>query len=84
MNHTLKSDTTLVQAACKYLNGAGIAIDGVWGQSTENAFNALRTTWNIECLNIRSNLTHTKFFLGMVIHCGLADYDANTISSTSC
>lgn len=38
-----ESDTKFVQATCNNFRAAGLAIDGIWGPNTQNAFNGLKS-----------------------------------------
>jgi hypothetical protein len=71
-----KADTTLVQAACNFLNGAGIAIDGEWGNQTEVAFNSLKNQLDMQSFNIRGNVADAKSFLGRIAANGLENSPA--------
>ena len=70
------ADTTLVQAACKYLNGASIEIDGVWNQETEDAYVVLLTTFDMKCLDPKTNSSHKNVFLAYITKHGFANKDA--------
>jgi hypothetical protein len=70
------SDTSLVKAACKYLNGADITINGNWNES---AFQNLRDAFGMGCLDIRGNYNHTFVFLTQIARCGLNNVGANGV-----
>jgi hypothetical protein len=77
----LESDTKLVQAACNYINGESIPIDGDWGPVTERAFQRLRTDLNMRCKNIRGSLADTREFLTLVAKTGMANASAGRYRS---
>lgn len=81
INSGLKSDTTLVQAACKYLNGANITIDGVWGSGTNAAYANLLRAFDMYCYNPRGNTDHAKLFLEYVMLHGFGSYTAGAYSA---
>lgn len=78
------SDTTLVQAACNYLNGESLAIDGAWGPLTEAAYNRLRADFNISCLNPKTNGNHAGIFLRLIAQHGLNNKSAGYYQASSC
>jgi hypothetical protein len=74
-----KTDTTLVQATCRYMNGeGGLAIDGVWGPLTEAAYGRLRTKLHMGCRSPRQNTTDARLFLLLIARTGLAGVTAGT------
>ena len=79
INDNLKTDTTLVQATCRYMNGeSNLAIDGVWGPLTEAAYVRLRTKLKMGCRSPRSNPADAKLFLLLIARTGLAGAAAGT------
>ena len=76
-----ESDTKLVQAACNYLNGENLAIDGAWGPLTEAAFDRLRLDLNMGCKNIRGSLADTRAFLTLVAKTGMDNKAAGAYKS---
>jgi hypothetical protein len=76
-----ESDTSLVQAACNYINGESLAIDGAWGPLTDSAFQRLRTDLNMRCKDIRGSLADTREFLTLVAKTGMANLSAGAYKS---
>lgn len=72
----VKSDTTLVQAACKFLNSANIDINGVWGNTTETAFDNLRVAFGMQGARIREDRGDTQVFLANIVKHGLGNRHA--------
>jgi hypothetical protein len=66
-----RSDTLLVQVACKYLNGESLSIDGVWGTGTEAAYGRLRSRLRTGCTNPKTNAADASLFLGLIAQTGL-------------
>jgi Extensin-like protein C-terminus len=66
-----RTDATLVQAACNYLNGESLAIDGAWGPLTEAAYQRLLTRLNMRCRSPKTNTGHAVLFLDLVATTGL-------------
>ncbi len=58
-----RADTVIIQAACKYIDGASIPIDGVYGDSTRTALINLRNKIAPNAANMFSDLEHTRLFL---------------------
>ena len=67
-----RTDTTLIQAACRYMNGADIAIDGQWGPATERAFRQLRRALHMQCRSPRSSVADARLFLQLIARNGMA------------
>lgn len=67
-----RSDTTLVQAACNLLHGAGLAVDGVWGPKTDGGYHTLRKRMGLGGLDPRNNAGHAATFLTHIAVIGLA------------
>jgi hypothetical protein len=65
-----RSDTCLVQAAAVHLNGESIAIDGAWGQATQDAYLRLITDFNMKCYDPKTNASHARIFLGLIAQHG--------------
>ena len=68
---TARSDTTLIQAACNYLNGETLSIDGAWGPLTEAAYGRLRSRLRMGCTNPKSNAADASLFLALIAQTGL-------------
>jgi hypothetical protein len=81
---SLVSDTTLVQAACNYLNGATIAVDGSWGAATEAAYQSLLTTLRCQCLDPKGSLNDMWIFLDLIARTGGSGSDAGQYFQHSC
>lgn len=65
------TDTTLVQASCKYLNGeTGLVIDGDWGPATDGAYSRLLTRLRMQCKNPRGNTSDALLFLHLIARAG--------------
>jgi hypothetical protein len=66
-----RTDTTLVQAVCKYMNGeSALVIDGDWGPLTEAAYQRLRTKLGMECRNPKGNTGDAITFLHLIAQAG--------------
>jgi hypothetical protein len=72
------SDTSIVQAACNYLNGESLKLDDDWGSLTQAAYNRLLTTLKVQCLNPKSKAADATLFLGLIAQTGLAGAPAGT------
>jgi hypothetical protein len=69
----LRTDTTLIQATCRYMNGeADLAIDGEWGPATEAAYRRLRGALGMQCRSPRRNLADARLFLQLIALNGMA------------
>jgi Extensin-like protein C-terminus len=66
-----RTDVTLVQAACNYLNGESLAIDGAWGSATEAAYQRLLRRLRIQCRNPKANTSHAVHFFHLIARAGL-------------
>jgi hypothetical protein len=66
-----RTDTTLVQAACNYLSGESLAIDGAWGALTEAAYLRLLTKLRMRCRNPKTTTAHAVRFLDLIATTGL-------------
>jgi hypothetical protein len=84
ISNTSKADTQLIQMACNMQNGESLGVDGVWDDTTEAAFQRLKTKMQLGCLNIRSNLDDTKVFLGLVAYDAASNYDAGQVTWGVC
>jgi hypothetical protein len=81
----LRTDTTLIQAACRYMNGEqGLAIDGEWGPATEDAYRRLRRALSMQCRSPRRNLTDARLFLQLIALNGMAGVRAGVAYSGPC
>ncbi|MDH3301929.1 MAG: extensin family protein [Acidimicrobiia bacterium] len=78
-----RSDTTLVQAAAKHLNGESLSIDGDWGPVTGAAYTRLISKFGLTCYSPTSNTTDGKRFLYMVIRHAIANKPAGTYKYSS-
>ena len=79
-----RSDTTLVQASCNILNGAGLDIDGVWGSLTTAAYIDLLEEFNLECRDARDSAANKNTFLWYVAKTAFKNKSAGYYQSTSC
>lgn len=65
-----RSDTTLVQASCNYLDSAGLSIDGVWGPRTEAAYQNLLRAFHLQCYDPKTSTWAASVFLEKIVqHC---------------
>lgn len=81
----LRTDTTLIQATCRYMNGEqGLAIDGAWGPATEEAYRRLRRALGMQCRSPRRNLTDARLFLQLIALNGMAGVRAGVAYSGPC
>jgi extensin-like protein len=72
INRDLKTDTTLIQASCRYMNGeSGLPIDGEWGDLTEAAYRRLRRKLRMQCRSPRRNTADALLFLHLIARTGL-------------
>ena len=67
-----RTDITLVQATCRYMNGESIAIDGAWGPATEEAYHRLRRALGMQCRSPRRNVRDARLFLQLIAQNGMA------------
>lgn len=79
---SVRSDTTLVQASCNWLNGESLVIDGDWGSLTEAAYQRLLDAFNMKCLNPKTSLSHALTFLSYIVRHGFADASAGAYKYT--
>lgn len=75
-----RSDTVIVQMACNWLNGAGLAIDGIWGPLTNNAYDALLRRMNAKCLDPLTYSTHARAVLELIAMAGIANKPARWVT----
>lgn len=68
---TWRSDTVLIQAACNYLNGESLGIDGVWGSGTEAAYKRLLGKYGLSTANPKTNAYDAGQLLGGIAQNGL-------------
>jgi len=71
------SDTGFVQAVCNNFNGAGLAVDGRWGSSTQAAFRDLNDTWGYGGCDPFSSRGAYADWLNFVMAHGFADAPAS-------
>ncbi len=75
-----ESDTKFVQAVCNNFNGAGLAIDGVWGQRTQDAWVALNRAWDYrltKCDPFTTEVAYSDWCNYVMAH-GFRDAGANS------
>jgi hypothetical protein len=72
------SDTSLVQAACKYLNNESLTIDSVWGPITDAAYHRLLDDFGMDNGNYspRYNVSDALLFLEFIVKHGCANKEA--------
>lgn len=73
-----RSDVSLIQAAANNLNGAGLYVDGVWGTNTSNAYEDLRTKFNLRCQDPKTSVAAFKTFLVYIAIHGIRNDPAGT------
>lgn len=73
LRSTAKTDVTLIQMACNWLNGESLVIDGVWGSSTSAAYNRLRTALNVQCEDAMGNQWASRRLLRFICMHGLTN-----------
>jgi hypothetical protein len=78
------SDTTLVQATCRYMNGDAIPIDGEWGPLTEEAYHRLRRALGVQCRSPRRNVRDARLFLQLIARNGMAGVRAGALYRGPC
>ncbi len=66
-----RSDTLLIQAACRYLNGESLTIDGAWGAATESAYSRLLARLRMGCTKPKTNAADASLFLSLIAQTGL-------------
>ena len=73
-----KSDTTLIQASCRYLNNESLAIDGVWGSKTDAAYHRLLQKFCMDGGNYspRYNTSDALLLLEFIVKCAFANKPA--------
>jgi hypothetical protein len=73
----MRTDTTLVQATCKYMGGSpGLDIDGAWGDATERAYRRLLRRLGMQCRRPRANIRDARLFLQLIARNGMAGVGA--------
>lgn len=77
IRNNVVSDTSLVKAACKYLNGADITINGSWNQS---AYNKLLKAFGMQYYDPLNNLSHALIFLALITKAGFKNVNASAVA----
>ena len=75
------TDTSLIQAACNYLDGASIAIDGAWGSQTTAAYDNLLDALCWDGSNPRTTTTGAVSFLEALATAAIKDLSADRWSA---
>ena len=75
-----RTDTTLVQAAARLLDGASLPIDGVWSNETETAYRGLVDTFGLASADPRGDVNDGILLLTHIMRAGLGDVDAGAIA----
>lgn len=71
------TDTTLIQASCKYLNNeTGLVIDGDWGPVTESAYGRLLTKLRMQCKSPKTNTADALLLLHLIARTGFPGFAA--------
>jgi len=60
INTRMRSDTTLIQAACNLLNNESLVIDGAWGNNTDAAYKRLVKAMGLHCRDPKSNVNDAQ------------------------
>jgi hypothetical protein len=79
-----RTDTTLIQATCRYMNGENLAIDGEWGPATEAAYIRLRRALGMQCRSPRRNVRDARLFLQLIARNGMAGVRAGAAFPGPC
>jgi hypothetical protein len=76
------SDTVFVQAVCNHINGADLAINGIWGPETDAAFASINAAWDYDVTKCDPFLSHTAYsdWLHRVIAAGFANIGASDVN----
>ncbi len=64
---TARTDATLIQAVCRYMNNESIVIDGDWGPATEGAYGRLLTKVRMQCKNPKGNTSDALLLLDRIV-----------------
>lgn len=76
------SDVKFVQAVCNNFNGAGLAIDGSWGPSCQDAFEKINREWGYpESCSPSNNEGHWREWCAQVMRHGFKDVTAGYYNS---
>lgn len=75
---TSRTDATLIQAACRYLNGESLTIDGDWGPITNAAYGRLLTKLKMNCRNPRTSTADALLLLHLIARSGMRGVAAGT------
>jgi hypothetical protein len=75
---SVRTDTTLVQAICNYMNGESLAIDGIWGPLTDGAYGRLLSTLRMQCRNPTGNTGDMALFCELIAKAGITGQPAGT------
>lgn len=79
-----RTDTTLIQTACKLLDGATLSVDGIWGPATTRAYDNLLDRLNMNCLSPKTNYWHARTLLILITRHGFASRSAGTYRYLHC
>ena len=66
------------------MNGEAIAIDGVWGPATEEAYHRLRRALGVQCRSPRRNVRDARLFLQLIARNGMAGVRAGALYGGPC
>lgn len=80
----LRSDTALVQSAANLLAGERLAVDGIWGARTQEAYDRLLDGFGLTCLDPRREVADALVLLDLVVQTALADLPFGTFRSDAC
>lgn len=80
----LRSDTALVQSAANLLAGDRLAVDGIWGARTQEAYERLLDGFGLTCLDPRREVADAIVLLDLVARTALADLPLGTFRSDAC
>jgi hypothetical protein len=80
----LRSDTALVQSAANLLGGDSLAVDGIWGSRTQDAYDRLLDGFGLACLDPRSEVADALLLLDLVARTALADVPLGAFRSDAC
>ena len=59
----MQTDTKLVQHTCNLINGASLAVDGVWGSLTSAAYSSLLQNFKLHCKSPTTNYWDMRLFV---------------------
>lgn len=68
---SVRTDTTMIQAICNYMNGESLAIDGIWGSLTEAAYGRLLSKVRMQCRNPKGNTADMALLLELIAKAGI-------------